>query len=164
MVRRTRTRSVLYMSNFNLSTTFNWMCYYDDSWIYFVYGKFIQVCILIMLIFVYIYDIYLWFIVIIRLVQLLAGNPAPFAIMYTLGNLVSISSTCFLFGPWAQAKKMFAMTRIVTTSIYFFFMAVCLFLAFYPGTIPVRVLWLVIAVLCQFMALSKFSCYIHIFL
>jgi len=90
-----------------------------------------------------------------RLVQLLAGNPAPFAIMYTLGNIVSISSTCFLFGPWAQAKKMFAMTRIVTTSVYFFCMAICLFLAFYPGTIPVRVLWLVIAVLCQFMALSK---------
>ena len=71
-----------------------------------------------------------------RLVQLSLGNPAPFAIMYSLGNILSISSTCFLFGPLAQAKKMCAMTRIVTTATYFFFMFLCLFLAFYPNEIP----------------------------
>jgi hypothetical protein len=45
------------------------------------------------------------------LLQLLQGNPAPFAIMYTLGNILSICSTCFLFGPVTQAKSMCAMTR-----------------------------------------------------
>lgn len=46
-----------------------------------------------------------------RLIQLLEGDPVPFAVMYTLGNIISISSTCFLYGPWTQAKKMFASTR-----------------------------------------------------
>lgn len=46
-----------------------------------------------------------------RLMQLIAGNPTPFATMYTIGNIVSLCSTCFLFGPWTQFKKMFAWTR-----------------------------------------------------
>lgn len=46
-----------------------------------------------------------------RLVQLLHGNPTPFAIMYSMGNIVSVSATCFLYGPYSQAKKMFAQTR-----------------------------------------------------
>ena len=91
-----------------------------------------------------------------RLTQLLLGNPTPFAVMYSLGNILSMSSTCFLFGPVAQAKKMCAITRIATTSVYFFFMFLCLFLAFYPNDMPGRVLWLVIAVLCQFLALGKY--------
>ena len=46
-----------------------------------------------------------------RLLQLIAGNPVPFATMYSLGNIISLCSTCFLYGPWTQAKKMFAPTR-----------------------------------------------------
>lgn len=46
-----------------------------------------------------------------RLFQLLLGNPVPFATMYSLGNIISLCSTCFLYGPWTQAKKMFAPTR-----------------------------------------------------
>ena len=40
----------------------------------------------------------------IRLVELLKGDPVPFALMYTLGNIVAICSTCFLYGPWAQVN------------------------------------------------------------
>lgn len=50
-----------------------------------------------------------------RLVQLIEGNPEPFAIMYTIGNVLGISSSCFLFGPWAQMKKMFAPIRYKST-------------------------------------------------
>ena len=92
-----------------------------------------------------------------RIVQLLTGNPTPFAIMYTTGNVVSICSTCFLYGPYSQAKKMFATTRIVTTSLYFFFMGLTLFLAFYSGSIPGRIFLLVLAILCQFMALIWYT-------
>ncbi len=46
-----------------------------------------------------------------RLMKLLAGNPYPFAVLYSIGNILGISSTCFLFGPVAQFKKMFAPTR-----------------------------------------------------
>jgi hypothetical protein len=48
-----------------------------------------------------------------RLLQLLKGNPEPFATMYTIGNIIGMCSTCFLYGPWSQAKKMFAPTRYV---------------------------------------------------
>jgi hypothetical protein len=46
-----------------------------------------------------------------RIFQLIAGNPVPFATMYTTGNIISLCSTCFLYGPWTQAKKMMAPTR-----------------------------------------------------
>lgn len=38
-----------------------------------------------------------------------------FAVLYTLGNLITMLSTCFLMGPVKQIKKMFAETRIVAT-------------------------------------------------
>lgn len=47
----------------------------------------------------------------VRLVSLLKGDPEPFATMYTIGNVLGIASTCFLFGPLTQFKKMFAPTR-----------------------------------------------------
>jgi len=46
-----------------------------------------------------------------RLVKLLKGDPEPFAVMYTIGNLLGLFSTCFLYGPTSQVKKMFATTR-----------------------------------------------------
>lgn len=46
-----------------------------------------------------------------RLLDLMKGNPEPFAVMYSVGNLIGLCSTCFLYGPWSQFKKMFAPTR-----------------------------------------------------
>lgn len=40
-----------------------------------------------------------------------------FAVFYTIGNIVSMASTCFLMGPFNQIKKMFASTRAVATVI-----------------------------------------------
>ncbi|SPP76833.1 Hypothetical predicted protein [Drosophila guanche] len=40
-----------------------------------------------------------------------------FAVFYTLGNIISMASTCFLMGPFKQIKKMFADTRLIATSI-----------------------------------------------
>ncbi|KAG5883577.1 hypothetical protein JTB14_016717 [Gonioctena quinquepunctata] len=40
-----------------------------------------------------------------------------FAVFYTLGNLVSILSTCFLMGPFNQIKRMFAPTRCIATIV-----------------------------------------------
>ncbi|KAJ8964395.1 hypothetical protein NQ314_004932 [Rhamnusium bicolor] len=44
------------------------------------------------------------------------GLPV-FAVFYTLGNIVSMLSTCFLMGPFNQIKKMFAPTRFIATII-----------------------------------------------
>lgn len=47
--------------------------------------------------------------------------------------------------------------RFVTTSVYVFFMIVTMILAFYPHFIPLRLMWLVISVLLQFLALIWYS-------
>ncbi|XP_055858020.1 vesicle transport protein SFT2B [Episyrphus balteatus] len=40
-----------------------------------------------------------------------------FAVFYTLGNIMSMASTCFLMGPVNQIKKMFDPTRLIATCI-----------------------------------------------
>lgn len=67
--------------------------------------------------------------------ELLAGNPVPFATMYSIGNVLAICSSCFLYGPWTQLKQMFAFTRIVTTTIYITMLGLTLFLVFIPSFI-----------------------------
>lgn len=52
-----------------------------------------------------------------------------FAIFYTLGNIVSMASTCFLMGPFKQIKKMFATTRLIATLIVILSFALTLFAA-----------------------------------
>lgn len=52
-----------------------------------------------------------------------------FAVFYTLGNVISIASTCFLMGPFNQFKKMFASTRIIATIIVIVSFGMTLFAA-----------------------------------
>eukprot|EP01032_Pedospumella_encystans_P032166 gene32166-36312_t len=92
-----------------------------------------------------------------RLIKLMEGDPEPFATMYTIGNIVGLFSTCFLYGPVSQVKQMFAPTRLVATAVYLFFMATTLLLAFYPEYIPVRVMWLLISIFFQFLALVWYN-------
>ncbi|XP_063705694.1 vesicle transport protein SFT2A isoform X2 [Culicoides brevitarsis] len=40
-----------------------------------------------------------------------------FAAFYTIGNILSLLSTCFLMGPVKQIKKMFSSTRWIATCI-----------------------------------------------
>ncbi|XP_053933647.1 vesicle transport protein SFT2B isoform X2 [Cuculus canorus] len=40
-----------------------------------------------------------------------------FAVFYTLGNIASIGSTCFLMGPMKQLKRMFEPTRLIATIV-----------------------------------------------
>lgn len=56
-------------------------------------------------------------------------RPLPFALFYTIGNILSILSTCFLMGPMKQLKKMFASTRIIATILVFVCMGMTLLAA-----------------------------------
>ena len=47
--------------------------------------------------------------------------------------------------------------RLAATGSYLFFMGLTLFLAFYPNTIPLRLLWLIISIVCQFCCLIWYS-------
>ena len=93
----------------------------------------------------------------VRLVALIKGDPTPFAVMYTSGNLISMCATMFLYGPWTQVKQMLAPTRFIATCVYFGLMFVTLFLAYFPEHIPGRLLLIVCAVFMQFLSLCWYT-------
>ncbi|KAK7108092.1 vesicle transport protein SFT2A-like [Littorina saxatilis] len=76
-----------------------------------------------------------------------------FGILYTLGNLLSLASTCFLMGPMSQLKKMFAKTRIIATLLVLLLLVLTLVCAF---AIKNGALTIVCCVL-QFLALTWYS-------
>jgi hypothetical protein len=45
-------------------------------------------------------------------------NPVHFGILYTVGNLLSLTSTTLLFGPMRQIRNMFHRKRVVATLMY----------------------------------------------
>ena len=49
---------------------------------------------------------------------LVKGDITNFAIFYSLGNIIAISSTGFVWGPKKQCKKMFHKSRAIATVIY----------------------------------------------
>ncbi|XP_046560434.1 vesicle transport protein SFT2B-like isoform X1 [Haliotis rubra] len=77
-----------------------------------------------------------------------------FAVLYTVGNILSLSSTCFLMGPLNQLKKMFAKTRIIATILVLvmFVLTIVFATALKNGA--------ALAILCcilQFLALTWYS-------
>ena len=56
----------------------------------------------------------------------LTWNLVSFSILYTLGNIVALASTCFLMGPVNQIKKMFAPNRWIATSLMLLFLVLTL--------------------------------------
>ncbi|XP_047497429.1 vesicle transport protein SFT2A-like isoform X2 [Penaeus chinensis] len=76
-----------------------------------------------------------------------------FAIFYTLGNVMALSSTCFLMGPVNQCKKMFAKTRIIATIIMFVALIMTLIAAFVVHKKGLALLM----VLIQFLAMTWYS-------
>jgi hypothetical protein len=76
-----------------------------------------------------------WLISLMSLMALgqIAFHPAKFALLYTVGNIVSLCSTMCLWGPWAQIRDMFKTERCIATSIYLISMVVTLVCAFKVG-------------------------------
>ncbi|KAF4321046.1 hypothetical protein JM18_004606 [Phytophthora kernoviae] len=91
-----------------------------------------------------------------RLAKLVHGNPAPFAIAYTIGNLLSIGCTTFFVGPCKQIRTMFHAKRRYSAVVYVFFIFVTLGLCFSPH-IHHRLLLVLISVLVQFLALIWYT-------
>ncbi|TFJ85840.1 hypothetical protein NSK_002660 [Nannochloropsis salina CCMP1776] len=89
-----------------------------------------------------------------RFTKLLTGHPEPFAVMYTIGNLISLAGSCFLSGPFSQVKSMFHPTRAVCTSVYVLTLVFTLLIAFsdVPGQGPLLVLMIIV----QFLSLSYY--------
>lgn len=58
-------------------------------------------------------------------------SPTRFAVLYSLGNILSMCSTMFLFGPVKQLKSMLDPARVSATIVYMASIALTLFSAFY---------------------------------
>uniref|UniRef100_A0A6B2LLI6 Vesicle transport protein n=1 Tax=Arcella intermedia TaxID=1963864 RepID=A0A6B2LLI6_9EUKA len=62
--------------------------------------------------------------------MLIFGNFQAFGILYSIGNLVTILSTCFLVGPVKQFKSMVESSRLISTIIFFVSLGATLAVAF----------------------------------
>ena len=60
----------------------------------------------------------------------IANHPEKFAICFTFGNLIGLSSSAFLVGPWQQLQNMFNPVRIIATCLYLLSIGLTLYLAF----------------------------------
>ena len=56
-------------------------------------------------------------------------KPVTFAILYTIGNIISLCSTAFLVGPVKQIKNMFAEKRLIATIVFLVSMIITLVVA-----------------------------------
>ena len=88
-----------------------------------------------------------------RIIDLIQGNPKPFAIMYSIGNIVAICGSFFLAGPWKQMKNMFARTRVIATVVYLTSIVLTLFVALYEK-VPAKVALILLLILIQSLALT----------
>jgi len=70
------------------------------------------------------------FISILGTIMIYTGSTTKFAILYSLGNIVSICSTFFLMGPVAQIKRMFSSSRWLATCLMLFFLVLTIVSAF----------------------------------
>ena len=84
-----------------------------------------------------------------QLLTLALGGQRWFAVWYTCGNIVCLSSTFFLMGPKKQCENMMKPQRKCTSLILFLSMTACLFMAF----AGVSKLIILVAIAIQFMAL-----------
>jgi hypothetical protein len=91
-----------------------------------------------------------------RMVQLVGGNPVPFVLFYSLGNVISLLGSFFLWGPLAQLKSMFEGVRVVATVVYLASLVLTLAVAL-VNPFPTQSLILVILIVVQFSAYVWYS-------
>lgn len=93
-----------------------------------------------------------------RLVQLAQGEPGPFVVFYSLGNVVAIVGSLFLMGPKSQCRSMFKKTRRWATICYLSTILITIFCAFYQGIPPEsRVGVIVVCVIIQWIAMLWYT-------
>nr|CAD7590853.1 unnamed protein product [Timema genevievae] len=79
----------------------------------------------------------------------LGKGMVMFAVFYTLGNIISIGSTCFLMGPFNQVKKMFAPTRVIATILVIVLFGLTLFAAVGLGKAGLTLLFVILQCLAM---------------
>ncbi|CAD5207283.1 unnamed protein product [Bursaphelenchus okinawaensis] len=82
-----------------------------------------------------------------------AGKLTEFAVMVSLGSMISIGGTFFLSGPLNQLKKMFEPTRLVATLIYI----LMIILTLITGLLLRNGVLAVICILGQYLSMGWYS-------
>mmetsp|Transcript_9077 Transcript_9077/g.12932 ORF Transcript_9077/g.12932 Transcript_9077/m.12932 type:complete len:202 (+) Transcript_9077:212-817(+) len=93
-------------------------------------------------------------------IELMEGNPVPFVLVYTIGNILALLSSMFLCGPKRQLKNMFDEKRNMTSTVYLSCLGATLVVCFIPfGTklSVVKLLVLVLLLMAQFCASIWYS-------
>lgn len=93
-------------------------------------------------------------------IELLTGNPIPFVVMYTLGNIVSLSATMFLSGPKSQWKSMSKDGRRFISVIYVLSLIVSLVVCFITFPKDLRALQgtiIILLLIIQFCSMIWYS-------
>jgi len=88
-----------------------------------------------------------------RIKDLLLGNPIPFVLNATVGNIIALMGSFFLSGPKTQLRKMWHECRRMATTVYLGSLAATLFVAFVP-VFPLRGLILILLILVQYVSLT----------
>ena len=90
-------------------------------------------------------------------IGLMEGNPVPFVLTYSLGNLCSLLASLFLVEPHRQLANMFDETRKVTTIVFLASLVLVLVLCFVNMENILKLTLLVTLVLVQFFASLWYS-------
>lgn len=81
-----------------------------------------------------------------RIKDLIMGNPLPFVLNATIGNIIALAGSCFLTGPTAQLGKMFKESRRVASIAYLSSLILTLVVAYVPIPGPKGLLLIVLLV------------------
>ena len=90
-----------------------------------------------------------FFISILSWIAVFKSEWIMFGIMATAANIIAISASCFLAGPWTQIKKMFEETRLVATIVYFIAMILTIVMAVVVKSGPLTI----VACVIQYLAM-----------
>ena len=89
-----------------------------------------------------------------RFGALLTGNPLPFVLYSTTGNIISLSGSCFLSGPSSQIKRMFHKTRRIASIAYISSLILTLIIAFTCYNVKGIGVVLLLLLLCQYVSIA----------
>mmetsp|Transcript_9347 Transcript_9347/g.15527 ORF Transcript_9347/g.15527 Transcript_9347/m.15527 type:complete len:172 (-) Transcript_9347:187-702(-) len=86
-----------------------------------------------------------------RIKDLITGNPLPFVLHATIGNIIALLGSCFLTGPKNQLERMFKEDRKVASIAYLTSLTLTLVVAFAPIPGP-KGLFLFILLIVQYLS------------
>lgn len=82
-------------------------------------------------------------------VKLIEGDPVPFAVNYTVGNILAMSASGFLCGPKRQFRNMFDKKRKTVSIVYLSCLASTLIVVFLPLYSAVKLTTLFLLLISQ---------------